>query len=240
MRIIKYLLFILLAMPACLTAQEKVIVNDKNAQVREVGSFSEISISGSIDLYLSPDDHQVVVVSAREESLRDRIITRVNGGTLEISFNNKGVGMKSDMRLKAYVSFRQLSKLTATGSCDIFVNGVIKSDKLELHTNGSSDFSGALDVNQLDLHQSGSSDSKISGRAGVVGVHLSGASDMKAFDLNTEICEVNASGASDVSVTVSKELYVNASGASDVRYKGKGTVKESKTSGASSIRRVED
>lgn len=240
MKIIKYLMFVLLAMPAFLAAQEKVIVNDKNAQVRELGSFTEVSISGSIDLYLSPDDHQVVVVSARDESLRDRIVTRVNGSILEISFNSKGLSLRSDMRLKAYVSFRQLNKLTATGSSDVFVNGVIKSDKLELHTNGSSDFSGALDVNQLNLHQSGSSDSKISGRAGVVEAHLSGASDMKAFDLNTEICEVNASGASDVSVTVSKELYVHASGASDVRYKGKGTVKESKTSGASSIRRVED
>jgi hypothetical protein len=73
-----------------------------------------------------------------------------------------------------------------------------------------------------------------------VKVHLSGASDMKAFDLSTEICEVDASGASDVSVTVSKELYVHVSGASDVRYKGKGIVKESRTSGASSIKWVED
>jgi hypothetical protein len=240
MKIINYLLFFLVAMPAFLSAQEKVIVNDKNAQVRDVGAFSAIAVSGSIDLYLSPDDHQVVVVSARDESLRDRIITRVNGSTLEILFNNKGVGIKSDMRLKAYVSFKQLNKLTASGSSDVFVNGVIKSDKLGVHINGSSDFNGALDVNQLDLHLTGSSDSKISGRVGVVKVHLSGASDMKAFDLSTEICEVDASGASDVSITVSKELYVHVSGASDVRYKGKGIVKESRTSGASSIKWVED
>lgn len=240
MKILKFFLFALLTMPACLAAQEKVIVNDKNAQQREVGSFSEISVSGSIDLYLSPDDHQVVVVSARDGALRDRINTRVNGNTLEISFNSKGLSMKSDMRLKAYVSFSKLNKLTASGSSDVFVNGIIKSEKLDVDMNGSSDFNGALDVNQLNLHQSGSSDSKISGRAGVVKVHLSGASDIKAFDLSAEICEVNASGASDVSITVQKELYVHATGASDVRYKGKGTVKESKTSGASSIKWVED
>jgi hypothetical protein len=240
MKIFKFFLYAMLTMPAFPAAQEKVIVNDKYAQQREAGSFSEISVSGSIDLYLSPDEHQVVVVSARDESLRDRIITRVNGNTLEISFNSKGMGIKSDMRLKAYVSFSRLNKLTASGSSDVFVNGVIKSEKLDVHINGSSDFNGALDVNLLDLHQSGSSDSKISGRAGVVKVHLSGASDIKAFDLNTDICEVNASGASDVSITVQKELYVHATGASDVRYKGKGTVKESKTSGASSIKWVDD
>lgn len=240
MTMIKYLLLALVLLPAGLLAQEKVIVNDKMAQVRDVGSFTEVSVSGSIDLYLSPDDHQVLVVSAREESLRDRIVTRVNGGTLEISFNSKGLSMKTDMRLKAYVSVPTLNKLTANGSSDIFVNGLIRSDKLLINITGSSDFNGAVDVNQLEIHQTGSSDSRVSGRAGVVKVHLSGASDMKAFELDSEVCELHSSGASDLSITVSRELYVNASGASDVRYKGKGIVKEVRTSGASSVKLVAD
>ncbi|HSF46574.1 MAG TPA: DUF2807 domain-containing protein, partial [Chitinophagaceae bacterium] len=60
------------------------------------------------------------------------------------------------------------------------------------------------------------------------------------FDLNTDICNAVASGSSDVSVTVMKELYVKASGASDVKYKGTGTVREVKTSGASSVQLVRD
>jgi hypothetical protein len=63
---------------------------------------------------------------------------------------------------------------------------------------------------------------------------------MKAFELSTETFKVHASGSSDVSVTVMKELYVSASGASDVRYKGTGTVREVKTSGASSVQLVRD
>ncbi len=241
MKIICFLLLASVAMPFFSAAQDKVIVNDKNAQQRQVGGgFSEISVSGSIDLYLSPDEHEVVVVSAREEAFRDRIITRVNGNKLEIFFDSKGFSFKSDMRLKAYVSFRQLNKLTASGSSDVYVNGLIKSDRLDININGSSDFSGAVDVNSLNLHQSGSSDSKMSGRAGVLKVDLSGASDMKAFDLSSEICEVIASGASDVSITVMKELSVHASGASDVRYKGTGTVKDVRTSGASSIKLVDN
>jgi hypothetical protein len=236
---INWLLAFLL-FPMFTAAQEKVVVNDKNAQVREVGSFSEISVSGSIDLYLSPDDKEIVVVSANEEQYRDRIVTRIVGNKLEIYFNNKGFSMRSDMRLKAYVSFRQLNKIYASGSSDVFVNGIVKSDKLEIHINGSSDFSGAVDVNALELHQSGSSDTKLSGRAGVIDVDLSGASDMKAFDLNTDVCKAHASGSSDINVTVMKELYVQATGASDVKYKGTGTVREVKTSGASSVKLVRD
>jgi hypothetical protein len=239
-RISKWL-FAFLLLPAFAGAQDKVMVNDKNAQVRNIGSsFTEISVSGSIDLYLSPDDKEVVVVSAREEQYRDRIVTRVVGNKLEIYFNNKNFSIRSDMRLKAYVSFKQLNRISASGSSDVFVNGIVKSDKLEIHINGSSDFSGAVDVNELELHQSGSSDTKLSGRAGLVDVDLSGASDMKAFDLNTEVCKAHASGSSDISVTVMKELYVNASGASDVHYKGTGTVREVKTSGSSSVKMVRD
>jgi hypothetical protein len=237
--ITKWLLAFLL-LPTMGMAQEKVVVNDKNAQVREVGSFSEISVSGSIDLYLSPDDKEMVVVSAKEEQYRDKIVTRVVGDKLEIYFNNKGFSIRTDMRLKAYVSFKQLKKINASGSSDVFVNGLVKGEKLEIHISGSSDFSGAVDVASLDVHQSGSSDTKLSGRAGVVDVDLSGASDMKAFDLNTDICKAHASGSSDINVTVMKELYVGASGASDVKYKGTGTVREVKTSGASSVQLVRD
>jgi hypothetical protein len=41
---IKWMLAFLL-FPMFTVAQEKVVVNDPNAQVREVGSFSEISVS---------------------------------------------------------------------------------------------------------------------------------------------------------------------------------------------------
>lgn len=233
-------LTMLLVIQAVATAQDKVVVNDKNAQVRNVGSFSEISVSSSIDLYLSPDDKEVVVVSAKEEQFRDRIVTRVVGNKLEIFYNDKNFSIRSDMRLKAYVSFRHLNKITASGSSDVYVNGVVKAENLEIRINGSSDFSGAVDAGTLKIDQSGSSDTKLSGRADNVTVDLSGASDMKAFDLTTQTFKVHASGSSDVSVTVMKELYVQATGASDVRYKGTGTVREVKTSGASSVQLVRD
>jgi len=226
-------------LPFATLAQEKVIVSDPNAQVRNVGSFSEISVASSIDLYLSNDDKEIVVVSAKEVSYRDRIVTRISGNRLEIYFDNKGKSNWSDMRLKAYVSFKQLKKLKASGSSDVYLNGIIKSDDLELSLSGSSDFHGALNVGNLKLDQSGSSDSKLSGRAGNVEIDLSGASDVKGFELTSDICRLKLSGSSDVSITVNNELVVTASGASDVKYKGSGVIKEIKTSGSSSVRRVE-
>ena len=230
---------LLIMLPIAAFAQEKVVVNDPNAQVRNVGSFSEISVASSIDLYLTNDDKETVVVSAREPSYRDRIVTRINGNRLEIYYDNKGNTHWTDLRLKAYVSFKQLKKLKASGSSYIYMNGIIKTEDLELSLSGSSDFHGALNVGNLRLDQSGSSDSKLSGRADNVDIDLSGASDVKGFDLTSNVCKVKLSGASDVSITVNNELVVTASGASDVKYKGAGVIKEIKTSGSSSVRKVE-
>lgn len=240
MKYIHRIITVLLVLVTVMTqAQEKVVINDPNAQVRNVGSFSEISVSSSIDLYLSNDDKETVVVSAREPYLRDRIITRINGNRLEIFFEYKGKMNWTDMRLKAYVSFKTLNKIRASGSSDVYVNGLIRSENLEIGLSGSSDFSGALDVKNLKLDQSGSSDSKISGRAATVDIDLSGASDVKAFDLAVQQCKIDLSGSSDVSITCNGEMTVSASGASDVKYKGSGVIREIRTSGSSSVRRVE-
>ena len=230
--------FIVIAVSA---QDEKVFVNDKNAQPRQVaGAFSAISVAGSIDLYLSQSDEEVVVVSAAETKYRDRIVTEVINGELKIYYNDKGLQWSSgSKKLKAYVSFKTMQKLTASGASDIYVQGVLKADALKMDISGSSDFKGAVDVNHLSLEQSGSSDSRVSGRAQNVKIEVSGASDVKGYDLVADYCEAIASGASDIQITVAKELTASASGASDIYYKGQGITRNIKSSGASSVARRE-
>lgn len=237
----KMLLLVLCGMFAfTVNAQdEKVFVNDRNAQPRNIaGSFSAISVSGAIDLYLSQSDEEVVVVSAAEPKYRDRIVTEVVNGELKIYYNDKGLQWSSgSKKLKAYISFKNVQKLTASGASDIYVNGVVRSDVLKINISGSSDFKGAVDVDKLSLDQSGSSDSRISGRATNLNIEVSGASDVKGYDLVADYCEASASGASDIQITVTKELTASASGASDIHYKGQGITRNIRSSGASSIAR---
>ena len=94
---------------------------------------------------------------------------------------------------------------------------------------------GKLDVSNLTVDLSGASDMMVTGTATQLSVEASGASDFKGFDLVTETCDAKASGASDIKITVNKELSAHASGASDVRYKGNGVIKDLKSSGSSSV-----
>jgi hypothetical protein len=139
--------------------------------------------------------------------------------------------------LKAYVSFKNLDRLQASGASDVFVDGAISGDRLDLHLSGASDFKGAVKLNSLSIDQTGASDVTIKGIVGSLSIAASGASDTKGFELVTEKCSVQASGASDISITVNKELDARVSGASSVNYRGDAVIKESHSSGASSISR---
>jgi hypothetical protein len=67
-------------------------------------------------------------------------------------------------------------------------------------------------------------------------VDASGGSDFKGYELATDVCNLQASGGSDIYITINKELNAEASGGSDVFYKGNGIVRSMKSSGSSSIK----
>lgn len=233
----KFLVLFVMA-AAVLGAQAQKTINDPNAEVRSVSGFTSIKVSHAIDLYLSQSDAEAVAVSASETKYRDRIKTTVENGVLKIWFDNDNdwkLWNTNNKKLKAYVSFKTLEKLTASGASDVRVDGTIKSSALTINLSGASDFKGAIEANTLTFDQSGASDATITGKAGSIKVDVSGASDFNGYDLQVETAEAEASGASDVKITVSKELSAKASGASSVSYKGAGVMKSVRSSGASSI-----
>jgi len=61
--------------------------------------------------------------------------------------------------------------------------------------------------------------------------------DVKGYDLTVQNCAVHASGASDIRITVHKELTADVSGASTIFYKGEAVVRDVRTSGSSAVKK---
>ncbi len=220
-------------------AQNSKVINDKNAQKRSVVGFHGISVSGGIDLYLSQGGEEAVAVSASDPEYRDRIKTEVENGVLHIYMDSKGFhwGIWGDRKLKAYVSCKILDELRASGGSDVYIDEVIHSDKLTMNLSGGSDLHGKFTIGELTISQSGGSDAYLSGTATRLSVHTSGGSDFHGYDLSADDCRAEASGGSDIYMTVNKEIDASASGGSDIHYKGNGVVRESHASGSGSISR---
>lgn len=212
-------------------------VNDPNAEIRTVGTFHGISVSSAFNVYLSQANEEAVAVSAASIKDREMIKVEVKNGILFISLDSDWKWTKGNRKLKAYISFKKIDQLKISGACDVFMTGILQAEVLSIHQSGASDFKGKLDVGKLTIDLSGASDMMVSGNATQLSVEASGASDFKGFDLLSEICSAKASGASDIKITVNKELSAQASGASDVKYRGNGTTKDIKSSGSSSVSR---
>lgn len=216
------------------------IINDANAELRTLsGSFTAIKVSGGIDVVLTQGNEEAVAVSASKEAYRNNIKTEVKDGVLTIGYRNDDdykikIELKSKA-IRAYISFKTLEKITASGACNVQVNGTIDVPNLSIVLSGACDFKGKVKLAELKLDVSGASDARLSGTVTDATLSASGASDIKGFDLLTDNCAVKASGASDINITVNKELNVHASGASDVRYKGNCVIKEMHSSGASGV-----
>lgn len=211
-------------------------IYDANVVLRDEKGYEGIEVSDGIDLFISYGD-EAVAVSASETKFRDKIKTVVENGILKISYEEKGLSWNTKRNLKAYVSFKKLSALAASGGSDIEVEGIIKTSKLSIDISGGCDFKGKVEVDQLQVDQSGGSDVNISGRAKKLSLTASGGSDFNGYNLITDVCNAEASGGSDIEITANKEITAKASGASDIRYKGAALLKESKSSGASNVTR---
>jgi hypothetical protein len=224
--------FSALFLALAIQAQE---VNDPNAEVREAKNYHGINVSNAFDVYITQSDVEAVAVSAADTKHRDRIKVEVKNGILHISYDNEVRWNSGNKKLKAYISIKQIDHLTISGACDVYIKGELKADALVINQSGASDLDGKISVKQLKVDLSGASDIKITGLASNLDIEASGASSFKGFDLVTDFCNARASGASDIRITVNKELSAHASGASDVHYKGEGLIRDLKTSGASSV-----
>ncbi len=216
-------------------AQNQLVV-DPNAVVREVkGSYHSIIISGGIDIFLSQSDKEEIAVSASDERFIDGIKTVVENNILKIYYDGEKGFARKNKNLRAYISFKDLKLLDASGASDVSIMGTIQVPLLLMKLSGASNLKADIKTKELTMNLSGASDVKISGYATLLNIQCSGASDLKAFDLLTDICTIKASGASDVNITVNKEFSANASGASEIYYKGEPLIKDQQSSGSSTI-----
>jgi len=211
------------------------IINDPNTEVRNVTPFSGIKTSDGIDIYLSQSDSYALAVSASDKKYIDYIKTEIKNGVLVISYDGSSFKYNSNRRLRAYISFKDIESLEASGACNYIISGTLSTNSLKIKLSGASEINGAINIENLQVDIGGASTVKVSGTVQNLKIDAGGASDVKNYELVADNCVANLEGASDVKITVSKSLIAKANGASTLYYKGNPDKKDVRSEGASSI-----
>lgn len=214
------------------------VVYDENAEVRTVGDFSSVEVSGAVSLYLSQGASIGVAVSAGEEKYNNKIRTEVKNGVLKISVD-AGVwnGFNwTNKKLKAYVTAVDINRIAVSGASYVNIEGALKTNNLKIDISGASEVKGIINVSKLNIEVSGASVARLSGSASEGLISASGACKINSYDLSIDTCKASSSGASDIRVTVNNELNADASGGSVIYYKGAGVGKSLNASAGATIK----
>lgn len=234
-----FIVLCVLLLITSISAKAQNIVYDANAEVRTVSSFNKVKISGALAVYISQGKEQAVAISSEDGKYNDKIKTEVSKGTLKIyvdggSWNNWNWGNKE---IKAYITVTEIQGLDVGGASTVKITDPIKADNMSLDISGASGIRGEINAASLSFDISGASVAEISGSTNSLYVESSGASSFRGYDLTSEKCKTHASGASGISVTVSRELEAEATGASTIGYKGDAVITSLNVSGGSSVKK---
>jgi len=225
-------IFFVLAMLAGLRATAEV-------QDRHLTGFHLVNSSTSCDLVITQGNTESVKVDASPKVI-DNIITEVRNGELKI-YMKKGFHWNNffnNSKMVIYISVRNISGISMSGSGDVSFKNGLKAGKLALSISGSGDFDGRVDVNSLTTQISGSGDIQLRGHATNCSVKTSGSGDFDGRDLATSSANVSTSGSGDVSIRVSENLMAHSSGSGDIHYAGSPKSVMKSSSGSGDIERI--
>lgn len=210
-----FLLFLATALMACkgITGSGNIIT-----ERRDVGHFSGISSSGSIDIEVVNGPSETVEVEADDNALK-YIITEVKGGNLDVHYKSNMSFM--NIHTKVIVTAPGFDLLSVKGSGNISSTGrLLQEEKIEIRLNGSGDINAYVDAPEIIASLKGSGSISLRGRTRNFEASLDGSGDIKAKDLKSESTNIEANGSGSAYVFASVFLKARKNGSGDIRYSG--------------------
>ena len=188
---------------------------------RHLTGFHAVNVSGSFDVIITQGSTESVKVEAPADVIRE-VLTEVKGGTLNIH-NKDHVSWGNifgNKKVVVYVSIREVTGVSLTGSGDVSFKGGINANNLRIQLTGSGDLGGKVNTKYLEGSVTGSGDVKLSGHADDQRVSVTGSGDYTAGDLTTTNTIVSVGGSGDASVNASESIKASVTGSGDIHYSG--------------------
>ena len=222
-----------------LFAQETKVMVDANAKPRAIsGTFTGVNVSDGIELFLTQGNETSLTVSVSDDKYAENFKTEVVDGVLKIHYD-KGVNWNLNMKrkLKAYLSFKSLEKLSASGGAEVVAVTPLNFDKLEMKFSSGAFFIGKLRSNDLDIKQSSGSEIKLDGSTVKLKVDVSSGAHLKSYDFATDYCDAKASSGASVKISIRKELSARANSGGGIYYKGDASVTDININSGGSVKK---
>jgi hypothetical protein len=209
----------------------------QRSETRTPGSFSGIKVGEAIDVYLKKGDNEAVKVEISGDEL-DRVITEVAGSNLRIHIRDNNSWFGNKISVKVYVTYVSISRIYASSASNVFSDGPIKAEKLDIHASSAADIEIKIEAGEVTVHASSAADVILEGTARKIIAEASSSGDVDAYACPVESAEASASSAGGVKLSVSQSLEAKASSGGNVRYRGNPARTNTHSSSGGSVKKA--
>lgn len=182
--------------------------------VRDLATFTSVSLDGSMNLDATAGEDQRVEIIADPEMLA-YISTRVKNGELRV-WTERGAPRRGRNKIKIRISVAELEGVEVNGSGDV-VARKIDSEKFALEINGSGD-------------------ANLQGKCGSVRYEINGSGDIDAQALKCVDANIEINGSGDAEISASGKLSAEINGSGDIVAFGAPRISRFSSNGSGSIR----
>jgi hypothetical protein len=198
---------------------------------RSVSGFDQISASTGIEVALTQDSFEKVVVEA-DENIQKILKTEVTGGKLKIYLEE---GVNYAKKMKVFVTLKQLKELEASAGAEVKSENLIKSESLKINSSSGSDVTMEVGCTMVSLDSSSGSQMNVSGTTQSVKAGCSSGANLDASKLVAENGDVSASSGADMDVHVTKDLKAHASSGAGITVYGNPTTRDTNSSSGGDV-----
>jgi len=203
-------------------------------EVRSLDEFDQIEVSRGMNVYITQGSPKKVLVVA-DNNLHEIIRTEVHGHVLKV-YAEKNI--RDAEEKKVMITVEKLSGVETSSGANVWSQGKIMSDDMDLHASSGANLTLELDVKNLEASCSSGANVKLSGSAIKAEMGASSGANLIGEKLKTNQCKLEASSGSNVSSTVMEKLEAHASSGGNVFYYGAPTSTDvSSSSGGNIIRK---
>jgi hypothetical protein len=182
---------------------------------REVSEFTQVEVSGSLDVIFKPAEVEGLTIEA-DDNILPLLEASVDSGILHLKIRD--FTSINNATIHVTVFYRTLDA--------VVLNGPSSGTALE------------ISQQKLSATLSGPANLTLGGVVDALTLNLSGPSSVKGFALTTQNTSANLSGATNAQITVEKTLTASLSGASTLTYQGDPSITETH-SGPSTLQKAQ-
>jgi hypothetical protein len=210
------------------------VVLAQQSESRSVGSFKGVKVSEAIDVYLKKGDKESVKVEVTGVDLED-VLTEVSGEFLKVHMAS---GNYKNSNVKVYVTYVELTKLSASSAANIYSEGTIRGRQMSISSSSAATVDVALETESLTVSASSAADVELRGKGKSITVDASSAGEIDADDFEAEEANAEASSAGTVKLNATQSLDAHASSGGTIRYRGNPMKTNTNASSGGSVKKM--